>query len=333
MESAQKNKMGKRILITGAAGFLGSHLCDRFINEGYYVIAMDNLITGDLMNIEHLRTNPNFEFIHHDVTKYIDIDGSLNYILHFASPASPIDYLKIPIQTLKVGALGTHNCLGLAKAKGARILVASTSEVYGDPLVHPQNEEYWGNVNPVGPRSVYDEAKRFQEAMTMAYHTFHGIETRIVRIFNTYGPRMRLNDGRALPAFIGQALRGEDLTVFGDGSQTRSFCYVDDLIEGIYRLLLSDYSSPVNIGNPNEISLKDFAEEVLKLTGSDVKIIYKELPVDDPKKRKPDITKARTILGWKPKVERAEGLQKTYDYFNSLPQIVWNRFAKEFTSK
>jgi dTDP-glucose 4,6-dehydratase len=325
--------MGKRILITGAAGFLGSHLCDRFIKEGYYVIAMDNLITGDLMNIEHLRTNPNFEFVHHDVTKYIDIDGSLDYILHFASPASPIDYLKIPIQTLKVGALGTHNCLGLAKAKSARILVASTSEVYGDPLVHPQNEEYWGNVNPVGPRGVYDEAKRYMESITMAYHTFHNLETRIIRIFNTYGPRMRLNDGRALPAFIGQALRGEDLTVFGDGSQTRSFCYVDDLIEGIYRLLLSDYSSPVNIGNPNEISLKDFAEEVLKLTGSDVKIVYKELPVDDPKKRKPDITRARTILGWEPKIERAEGLQKTYDYFNSLPQIVWTRLAKEFTSK
>jgi dTDP-glucose 4,6-dehydratase len=267
------------------------------------------------MNIEHLTSNPNFEFIHHDVTKYIDIDGSLDYILHFASPASPIDYLKIPIQTLKVGALGTHNCLGLAKAKGARILVASTSEVYGDPLVHPQTEEYWGNVNPVGPRSVYDEAKRYMESIIMAYHTFHQVETRIIRIFNTYGPRMRLNDGRALPAFIGQALRGEDLTVFGDGSQTRSFCYVDDLVEGIYRLLLSDYTSPVNIGNPDEISLKDFADEVLKLTGSNVKIKYKPLPVDDPKQRQPDITKAKSILGWEPKVDRAEGLEKTYEYF------------------
>ena len=323
----------KRILITGAAGFLGSHLCDRFIKEGYYVIAMDNLITGDLMNIEHLTSNPNFEFIHHDITTFIDIKGDLDYILHFASPASPIDYLKIPIQTLKVGAMGTHNCLGLAKAKGARILVASTSEVYGDPLVHPQTEEYWGNVNPVGPRGVYDEPKRYMESITMAYHTFHHVETRIIRIFNTYGPRMRLNDGRALPAFIGQALRGEDMTVFGDGSQTRSFCYVDDLVEGIYRLLLSDYSSPVNIGNPNEISLKDFAEEVLKLTGNRVKIVYKDLPVDDPKQRQPDITKARTILGWEPKVDRAEGLQKTYDYFKALPPSEWTKLPKEFISK
>jgi dTDP-glucose 4,6-dehydratase len=323
----------KRILITGAAGFLGSHLSDRFIGEGYYVIAMDNLITGDLQNIEHLRSNPNFEFIHHDVTTFIDINGDLDYILHFASPASPIDYLKIPIQTLKVGAMGTHNLLGLAKAKGARILVASTSEVYGDPLVHPQTEEYWGNVNPGGPRGVYDEAKRYMESITMAYHTFHHVETRIIRIFNTYGPRMRLNDGRALPAFIGQALRGEDMTVFGDGSQTRSFCYVDDLVEGIYRLLLSDYSSPVNIGNPNEISLKDFAEEVLKLTGNTVKIVYKELPVDDPKQRQPDITKARTILGWEPKVDRAEGLQKTYDYFKALPPSEWTKAPKEFISK
>ena len=308
-----------KVLITGAAGFLGSHLSDRFIKEGYYVIAMDNLITGDLQNIEHLRINTNFEFIHHDITTFIDIKGDLDIILHFASPASPIDYLKIPIQTLKVGAMGTHNCLGLAKAKGAKILVASTSEVYGDPLVHPQTEEYWGNVNPVGPRGVYDESKRFMESITMAYHTFHNVETRIIRIFNTYGPRMRLNDGRALPAFIGQALRGEDMTVFGDGSQTRSFCYVDDLVEGIYRLLLSDYAQPVNIGNPNEISLKDFAEEVLKLTGSTVKIVYKPLPVDDPKQRQPDITKARTILGWEPKVDRAEGLKKTYDYFMTLP--------------
>ena len=322
----------KRILITGAAGFLGSHLCDRFIREGYKVIAMDNLITGDMKNIEHLMTNENFEFKLHDVTKFIEIQGSLDYILHFASPASPIDYLKIPNQTLKVGALGTHNCLGLAKDKKARILVASTSEVYGDPLVHPQTEEYWGNVNPVGPRGVYDEAKRYMESITMAYHTFHQVETRIIRIFNTYGPRMRLNDGRALPAFIGQALRGEDMTVFGDGSQTRSFCYVDDLVEGIYRLLLSDYSQPVNIGNPNEISLKDFAEEVLKLTGSTVKIIYKPLPVDDPKQRQPDITKARTILGWEPKVDRAEGLKKTYNYFKALPPIEWTKLPKEFNN-
>ena len=320
----------KRILITGAAGFLGSHLCDRYIKEGCYVIAMDNLITGDLMNIEHLRSNQNFEFIHHDVTKFIDIKGDLDYILHFASPASPIDYLKIPIQTLKVGAMGTHNCLGLAKAKGARILVASTSEVYGDPLVHPQTEEYWGNVNPVGPRGVYDEAKRFMESITMAYHTFHNVETRIIRIFNTYGPRMRLNDGRALPAFIGQALRKENMTVFGDGSQTRSFCYVDDLVEGIYKLLLSEYSHPVNIGNPNEINLKDFAEEVLKLTESKMKIVYKELPVDDPKQRQPDITIARTILKWEPKVNREEGLKKTYDYFRSLPPYEWSKSNKEF---
>jgi dTDP-glucose 4,6-dehydratase len=322
----------KRVLITGAAGFLGSHLSDRFIKEGYHVIAMDNLITGDLKNIEHLFKLEQFEFYHHDVTKFINIPGKLDYILHFASPASPIDYLKIPIQTLKVGSLGTHNCLGLAKAKNARILVASTSEVYGDPLVHPQTEEYWGNVNPVGPRGVYDEAKRFQEAMTMAYHTFHGVETRIVRIFNTYGPRMRLNDGRALPAFIGQALRGEDLTVFGDGSQTRSFCFVDDLIEGIYRLLLSDYHLPVNIGNPDEISLLDFAKEILELTGNRVKIVFKPLPVDDPKQREPDITKAKQILGWSPKVNRKEGLKITYDYFKSLPEAEWRRQPKEFVS-
>ncbi len=320
----------KKVLITGAAGFLGSHLCDRFIKEGCYVIAMDNLITGDLKNIDHLFKLPNFEFYHHDVTKFIHIPGHLDYILHFASPASPIDYLKIPIQTLKVGAMGTHNCLGLAKAKGARMLVASTSEVYGDPLVHPQTEEYWGNVNPVGPRGVYDEAKRYMESITMAYHTFHNVDTRIVRIFNTYGPRMRLNDGRALPAFIGQALRGEDMTVFGDGLQTRSFCYVDDLIEGIYRLLLSDYKMPVNIGNPVEISLKDFAEEVLALTGGNVKIVYKPLPVDDPKQRKPDITKAKQLLGWEPKVERREGLKITYDYFKSLPEEEWYKEPKEF---
>ncbi|MFN3667318.1 MAG: UDP-glucuronic acid decarboxylase family protein, partial [Sediminibacterium sp.] len=307
-----------------------SHLCDRFVKEGYHVIGMDNLITGDMRNIEHLFSLPDFEFFHHDVTKFIHVPGQLDYILHFASPASPIDYLKIPIQTLKVGALGTHNCLGLAKDKKARILVASTSEVYGDPLVHPQTEEYWGNVNPVGPRGVYDEAKRFMESITMAYHTYHGVETRIVRIFNTYGPRMRLNDGRALPAFIGQALRGEDLTVFGDGSQTRSFCYVDDLVEGIYRLLMSDYSLPVNIGNPNEISLLDFAEEVLKLTGSTVKIIHKPLPVDDPKQRRPDITKAKEMLGWEPKINRAEGLAKTYAYFKALPKEEWSKQPKEF---
>jgi dTDP-glucose 4,6-dehydratase len=323
----------KRVLITGAAGFLGSHLCDRFIREGYHVIGMDNLITGDLRNIEHLFPLEDFEFYHHDVSKFIHVPGELHYILHFASPASPIDYLKIPIQTLKVGSLGTHNCLGLARAKNARILVASTSEVYGDPLVHPQNEEYWGNVNPVGPRGVYDEAKRFQEAITMAYHTFHGLETRIVRIFNTYGPRMRLNDGRALPAFIGQALRGQDLTVFGDGSQTRSFCYVDDLIEGIYRLLMSDYAKPVNIGNPVEISLKDFAEEVLKLTGSSVKLTFKPLPVDDPKQRQPDITKAKQLLGWEPKVSRAEGLKITYEYFKALPKEELVKQPKEFVSK
>jgi dTDP-glucose 4,6-dehydratase len=323
----------KKVLITGAAGFLGSHLCDRFIHEGYHVIAMDNLITGDLRNIEHLFPHPDFEYYHHDVSKFIHIPGKLDYILHFASPASPIDYLKIPIQTLKVGSLGTHNCLGLAKEKNARILIASTSEVYGDPLVHPQNEDYWGNVNPIGPRGVYDEAKRFQEAITMAYHTFHGLETRIVRIFNTYGPRMRLNDGRALPAFIGQALRGEDLTVFGDGSQTRSFCYVDDLIDGIYRLLLSNYVKPVNIGNPAEISLKEFAEEVLKLTNAQVKISYKPLPADDPKQRKPDITRAKDILGWEPKVGRAEGLKITYDYFKSLPSEEWHKQPKEFSSR
>lgn len=322
----------KRVLITGAAGFLGSHLCDRFIKEGFYVIGMDNLITGSLKNIEHLFKLPNFEFYHHDVTKFIHVPGRLDYILHFASPASPIDYLKIPIQTLKVGAMGTHNCLGLARVKDARMLVASTSEVYGDPLVHPQPEEYWGNVNPVGPRGVYDEAKRYLESITMAYHNIHGVETRIVRIFNTYGPRMRLNDGRALPAFIGQALRGEDLTVFGDGSQTRSFCYVDDLIEGIYRLLLSDYFLPVNIGNPDEISLKEFAEEILELTGSNVNIVYKPLPADDPKQRQPDITKARQILGWEPKVNRKEGLAKTYAYFKSLPQQEWFKQPKEFAS-
>ena len=308
----------KRVLITGAAGFLGSHLCDRFIKDGYNVLAMDNLITGRLKNIEHLFHLEQFEFDNNDVSKFINVSGDLDYILHFASPASPIDYLKIPIQTLKVGSLGVHNCLGLAKAKGARILIASTSEVYGDPTVHPQSEEYWGNVNPVGPRGVYDEAKRFQEAITMAYHNFHGLETRIIRIFNTYGPRMRLNDGRVLPAFIGQALRGEDLTIFGDGSQTRSFCYVDDLVEGIVRLLLSDYIYPINVGNPSEITISQFAEEIIQLTGTKQSIIYKDLPVDDPKQRQPDISKAREILKWEPKINRAEGLKVTYEYFKGL---------------
>jgi dTDP-glucose 4,6-dehydratase len=310
----------KNMLITGAAGFLGSHLCDRFVQDGYRVIGMDNLITGNLKNIEHLFGNPNFEFHKHDVSKYIHVPGELHYILHFASPASPIDYLKIPIQTLKVGSLGIHNCLGLARAKGARLLIASTSEVYGDPTLHPQPESYWGNVNPVGPRGVYDEAKRFQEAMTMAYHTYHGLETRIVRIFNTYGPRMRLNDGRVLPAFIGQALRGEDLTIFGNGSQTRSFCYVDDLIEGIVRLLFSDHAQPVNIGNPDEITIAQFAEEIIALTGTTQKVIYKDLPVDDPKQRQPDITKARALLNWEPKIDRAEGLKRTYAYFKCLTE-------------
>ena len=310
----------KRVLVTGAAGFLGSHLCDRFIHEGFEVIGMDNLITGDLRNIEHLFKLKEFAFYEHDVSSFVHVPGKLDYILHFASPASPIDYLKIPIQTLKVGSLGTHNLLGLAKAKNATILVASTSEIYGDPLVHPQREDYWGNVNPVGPRGVYDEAKRFQETITMAYHTFHGIDIRIVRIFNTYGPRMRLNDGRALPAFIGQALRGEDFTVFGDGSQTRSFCFVEDLIEGIYRLLMSDYVNPVNIGNPDEITIKEFVEEIRSLTGTDLNIIYKPLPKDDPARRRPDISLARKLLNWEPKVSRRKGLKITYDYFKSLPK-------------
>jgi len=321
----------KTVLITGAAGFLGSHLCDRFIKEGYKVIGMDNLITGDLKNIEHLFPLEQFEFCNHDVSNYVHVADELDYILHFASPASPIDYLKIPIQTLKVGSLGTHNLLGLAKAKNARMLIASTSEVYGDPTVHPQTEEYWGNVNPVGPRGVYDEAKRFQEAMTMAYHTYHGLETRIIRIFNTYGPRMRLNDGRVLPAFIGQALRGEDLTVFGNGKQTRSFCYVDDLVEGIYRLLHSDYTQPMNIGNPDEITIGEFAEEIIKLTGTTQKVIYKPLPVDDPMQRQPNIDKARSIIKWEPKVNRAEGLKITYEYFKSLPeQELYKKEHKDF---
>lgn len=321
----------ERVLITGGAGFLGSHLCDRFLKEGFHVIAMDNLITGDLKNVEHLFKNGDFEFYNHDVSSFVHVPGDLKYILHFASPASPIDYLKIPIQTLKVGSLGTHHLLGLARAKKARILVASTSEVYGDPLVHPQTEEYYGNVNPIGPRGVYDEAKRFQEAITMAYHTYHNVDTRIVRIFNTYGPRMRLNDGRVLPAFIGQALRGEDLTVFGDGSQTRSFCYVDDEIEGIFRLLMSDYHLPVNIGNPDEITIREFAEEIVNLTGTKQKIIYHPLPKDDPKQRQPNITKARQLLGWEPKVSRAEGLKITYDYFKSLPrEVLYEREHKNF---
>lgn len=320
-----------RILITGGAGFLGSHLCDRFIKEGFHVIAMDNLITGDLRNIEHLFKRADFEFYHHDVSSFVHVPGELQYILHFASPASPIDYLKIPIQTLKVGSLGTHNLLGLARAKKARILVASTSEVYGDPMVHPQTEEYYGNVNPIGPRGVYDEAKRFQEAITMAYHTYHKVDTRIIRIFNTYGPRMRLNDGRVLPAFIGQALRGEDLTVFGDGSQTRSFCYVDDEVEGIYRLLMSDYVLPMNIGNPDEITIGEFAEEIVKLTGTKQKVVYHPLPKDDPKQRRPDISKAKAILGWEPKTSRADGLRITYEYFKSLPkEDLYQRDHKNF---
>jgi len=313
--------MRKRILITGAAGFLGSHLCDRFIKEDFHVIGMDNLLTGNINNISHLFKLENFEFYHHDVSKFVFVPGELHYILHFASPASPIDYLKMPIQTMKVGSLGTHNLLGLAKAKNARMLIASTSEVYGDPSEHPQREEYWGNVNPIGPRGVYDEAKRFQEAITMAYHTFHGLETRIIRIFNTYGPRMRLDDGRALPTFMSQALRKENITVYGDGSQTRSFCYVSDLVEGIYRLLFSDYALPVNIGNPQEITIKDFAEEVAKLVGTGCKVIYEPLPTDDPKQRQPDITKAQTILGWNPTVGREEGLKITLDYFMSLPEF------------
>ncbi|MGK0387747.1 MAG: dTDP-glucose 4,6-dehydratase [Maribacter sp.] len=312
-------KSSGRVLITGAAGFLGSHLCDRFIKEGYNVIGMDNLITGNLDNIAHLFSLKEFEFYNHDVSKFVHVPGELDYILHFASPASPIDYLKMPIQTMKVGSLGTHNLLGLAKAKSARMLIASTSEVYGDPLVHPQTEDYWGNVNPIGPRGVYDEAKRFQEAITMAYHTYHGLETRIIRIFNTYGPRMRTDDGRVLPAFFSQAIRGEDLTVFGDGSQTRAFCYVDDLVEGIYRLLLSDYALPVNIGNPSEITMNEFGEEILRLVeGTTSKLCYKPLPKDDPKRRRPDISLAKELLGWEPKIDRKEGLRRTYEYFKTV---------------
>lgn len=332
LEIKQEEHLHSTILITGAAGFLGSHLCDRFIKEGFHVIAMDNLITGDLKNIEHLYKLENFEFYHHDITSFVHVPGNLDYILHFASPASPIDYLKIPIQTLKVGSLGTHNLLGLAKEKNARILIASTSEVYGDPLVHPQTEDYYGNVNTIGPRGVYDEAKRFQESITMAYHRFHGVETRIARIFNTYGPRMRLNDGRVIPAFIGQALRGEDLTVFGKGNQTRSFCYVDDQVEGIYRLLLSDYSDPVNIGNPNEITILEFAEEIIKLTGTKQKIVFEPLPQDDPMQRQPDISRAKKILGWEPKVSRQEGMKITYDYFKALStEELWKSEHKDFS--
>jgi len=305
-------------VVTGGAGFLGSHLCDKLLKEGIKVICIDNLLTGNLDNISHLFGNNNFSFIKHDVTNYIYVGGKIDYVLHFASPASPIDYLKLPIQTLKVGSLGTHKALGLAKDKNATFLLASTSEVYGDPIVHPQEEEYWGNVNPIGPRGVYDEAKRFAEALTMAYYRHHGVNTRIVRIFNTYGPRMRLDDGRALPTFVGQALRGEEITVYGDGSQTRSFCYVSDLVEGIFRLLISNETNPVNIGNPDEITIKEFAEEVIKQTGSKSKIVYKPLPEDDPKVRQPDISKAKKILGWEPKVGRAEGLKVTVDYFKAI---------------
>lgn len=305
----------KTAVVTGGAGFLGSHLCEKLIENDISVICIDNLLTGDLKNIEHLFGNRKFQFIHHDVTNFIHVPGNVDYVLHFASPASPIDYLQLPIQTLKVGSLGTHKTLGLAKEKGARFLLASTSEVYGDPDINPQHEEYWGNVNPIGPRGVYDEAKRFAESLTMAYHRYHGLDTRIVRIFNTYGPRMRLNDGRALPAFLSQALLNEDVTVFGDGSQTRSFCYVDDLIDGIYKLLLSDEVEPTNIGNPSEITIKEFAEEVIKLTNSKSKIIYKDLPQDDPKLRRPNIDKAKRVLGWQPKVNREEGLKRTVEYF------------------
>jgi len=309
------------ILITGAAGFIGSHLCKRFLDEGYRVYGMDNMLTGNFQNIEDLFKLDNFIFYHHDITNFVHVPGELDYILHFASPASPVDYLKMPIQTLKVGALGTHNLLGLARAKNARILIASTSEVYGDPLEHPQNENYWGNVNPIGPRGVYDEAKRYQEAITMAYYRYHGLETRIARIFNTYGPKMRLEDGRVLPSFVGQALKGKDLTVYGNGSQTRSFCYVDDMVEGIYRLLFSDHVEPVNIGNPKEITIKAFAEEIIQLIYTSSQITYQELPINDPKQRKPDISKAQSLLGWEPQIDRSVGLEKTLKYFKALPEF------------
>jgi dTDP-glucose 4,6-dehydratase len=304
-----------RSLVTGGAGFLGSHLCDRLLDEGHEVVCLDNLITGDTENIAHLMNNRKFSFVKYDVTNYLFVDGKIDYIFHFASPASPIDYLKLPIQTLKVGSLGTHKALGLAKEKGARFFIASTSEVYGDPLIHPQKESYWGNVNPVGPRGVYDEAKRFAEAMTMAYHRYHGVETRIIRIFNTYGERMRMNDGRAIPAFMSQALNHEDVTVFGDGSQTRSVCYVSDLIDGIYKLMMSEYDMPMNIGNPEEVTMLELAKEIIQLTGSRSKIIFQDLPEDDPKVRQPDITKAKEILHWEPKVNRRVGLEKTLQYF------------------
>lgn len=313
--------MNQRVVITGGSGFLGSHLCERFLAEGWDVLCVDNLLTGNRDNVAHLEADERFEFMEHDVTKYIDVEGPVDAILHFASPASPIDYLELPIQTLKVGSLGTHNALGLARAKGARFLIASTSECYGDPLVHPQTEDYWGNVNPVGPRGVYDEAKRFAEAMTMAYHRYHGVDTRIIRIFNTYGPRMRLNDGRALPAFMSQALRGEPLTVFGDGSQTRSFCYVDDLVEGIWRLLASDYHGPVNVGNPSEMTIREFADRVIALTDSGSTVTYQDLPEDDPKVRQPDITLARSILGWEPEVGLGEGLERTLGWFKDKVQV------------
>jgi dTDP-glucose 4,6-dehydratase len=322
-----------RSLITGGAGFLGSHLCDRLIAEGHQVICMDNLITGKAENVAHLFGNPQFTFIHHDITNYIFVDGPLDYILHFASPASPVDYLELPIQTLKVGSLGTHKALGLAKAKGARILIASTSEVYGDPLVHPQQEEYWGNVNPIGLRGVYDEAKRFGEAITMAYHRYHGVETRIIRIFNTYGPRMRVHDGRAIPAFMSQALTGQPMTVFGEGKQTRSVCYVDDLIDGIYRLLLSDITDPVNIGNPDEITMLELATEIKELTGSESPIVFKPLPQDDPQVRQPDITRAKELLGWEPKIQRREGLSRTLEYFRKELKVQAANALAEDVSK
>jgi dTDP-glucose 4,6-dehydratase len=307
---------GARVVVTGAAGFIGSHLCEALVDRGHSVVGIDNLVTGDMANVAHLRAR-DFQFIRHDVTKYIDVDGRVDAVLHWASPASPIDYLELPIQTLKVGSLGTHNALGLAKAKSARFVLASTSEIYGDPLEHPQKETYWGNVNPIGPRGVYDEAKRFAEAITLAYHRAHGVDTKIVRIFNTYGPRMRLRDGRAVPAFMSQALRNEDVTIFGDGTQTRSFCYVSDLVDGILRLLESSTNEPVNIGNPHEITIEEIARTIMRLVGSTSRLVYRPLPVDDPKQRRPDITRARTLLSWEPKVALEEGLLKTVEYFRA----------------